>query len=587
MTRILRGTGVSPGIAVGRVLVLHPDARPVVAAPIEPERVEGELVRLRHARDAARGELQELRDRIRGALGEHFAAVFEVQLLILDDPALVGETERRIREQLVEAPWALQEATTVFLRRFDAVIERTFRERGGDLADVHRRLQRHLRGGVADVSALPHGPLVLVARALGPSEAVALVREGVVGLAIDGGGPTSHTAILAQALSIPAVVGLHDASRHVRSGEEVVLDGELGELHLSPDRAKLAQAQSARERWLAAESSMASTEALPVVTSDGVEIVLRANIELPEQVSLARRNGASGVGLYRSEFLFLAHGPRLPSEEEHYQAYRAMAEAFAPHPVVIRTLDLDGERYFRDVGAASEANPVLGLRAVRFCLQRPDIFLPQLRALLRAAAHGDVRILIPLVTTCDEIHAVRRLLRSEAESLRAAGVACRADPPVGAMVEVPAAAMIADQLASEADFLSIGTNDLIQYSLAVDRGNESVTHLYRPLHPGVLRMIDFTVRSAVASGKPISLCGEMAADPSLAPLLVGFGLRELSVEPRALPTVMESLRRLSAARSRELATHALTLPSAQDVARYISAAGDGGVPQGAAERESR
>jgi phosphotransferase system enzyme I (PtsI) len=281
---------------------------------------------------------------------------------------------------------------------------------------------------------------------------------------------------------------------------------------------------------------------LPTVTRDGVEILLRANIEFPDEASLAARYGARGVGLYRSEFLFVAKAPAFPDEEEHYRTYRDVAARVAPHPAIIRTLDLGGEKYFHDVLDASEANPVLGLRGLRLCLQRPEIFVPQLRALIRAAVDADIRILLPLVTTIGEVREVRRIIQREAEALRAAGIPCRPSVPLGVMIETPAAAMIADMLVREADFLSLGTNDLIQYALAVDRGNPAVASLYEPLHPAVLRMIRFVVRAGRALNVPVSLCGEMAASPEMVPTLLGLGLRELSCPPRMVPLVREAIR---------------------------------------------
>ncbi len=569
MAEILRGLGVSPGVAVGRVRLVCPDPRVALPARALAKTAEEEIHRLSLARQTARDELLDLADRVRAVLGEHYAAMFEAQLLVLDDPGLMSETERGIRQRGVVAEAALAEAVEEFTRRFESVDQDYFRERGGDLGDVHRRLQRLLRGERSIPRSVPGEPFVLVTHSLGPSEAVALVREGVVGLATDVGGPTSHTAILAHALGIPAVIGLHDVTRRVVPGVGVVLDGERGLVEVDPGPEALRNASVRREEWLARASAMALVSSEPAVTRDGQEVVLRANIEIPAQVDLAVRCGARGVGLYRSEFLFVTRFPRIPSEEEHYQAYREMAERVAPHPAVIRTLDLGGTAYVPASEALAESNPVLGLRAVRLCLRRPDIFVPQLRGLLRAAAHGEIRILVPLVTTREEIVEVRALLAREVRRLREEGHACRESMALGAMVETPAAAVIADQLARDCDFLSVGTNDLIQYALAVDRGNESVGHLYEPLHPAVLRMVEFVARSGRSRGIPVSLCGEMAADPRLVGLLLGLGLRELSVEPRVLASVAEAVRRVDAERAAILARRAMDCRSASEVARAL------------------
>ncbi len=568
-----QGLGVSSGVAIGRALVLAPDSGPLAPIPIPAERIDDEIARLEQARERARGELQELKRRMRRVLGEAYAGILEAQLLILDDPSLVSETVERIRTGRVTAAWALKDVVHSFIRRFDSVDDGYLKERGGDVEDVHRRLQRLLKGETPAKRVLPEGPLIVVAHTLGPSDAVVMAREGVAGLATDVGGRTSHTAILAQALSLPAVVGLHDLSLRVASGDLVVLDGDEGSVELLPAPDEVARARERKEAWAARESAMASARELPCVTRDGVEVALEANIEFPQEVQTAVRYGARGIGLYRSEFLFLTRAPEIPTEDEHYRTYREIAEKIAPHAAVIRTLDLGGEKYFHEVLDRSETNPVLGLRAVRFCLKRPDIFRPQLRGLLRAAVHGDVRIMIPLVTTAAEIRDVRRILAAEAEALQAAGTPCRLDVPVGIMVEVPAAAATADLLAREADFLSIGTNDLIQYSLAVDRGNESVAYLYQPLHPAVLRMLRFVVEAGAARPIPVSLCGEMAADPSLAPLLVGLGLRKLSVQPRAIAAVREAVRGVDAAQAAVLARAAMEQTTAADVERHLGSEG--------------
>ncbi len=557
MGRRFTGIGVSSGTAVGRAMVIAPDSSPVVPVPVPPDQVDEEVARFQSARERARRELRELKVRMLRVLGEAYAGILEAQLLILDDASLVGETVEKIRAERVSASWALKEVVHAFMRRFDSIDDGYLRERGGDLADVHRRLQRLLRGNEGSAAAVPEGPIVVVAHSLGPSDTMVLARQGIVGLATDMGGRTSHTAILAQALSLPAVVGLHDLSLNVRPGDLVAIDGEAGTVDLAPREDEVDRVRARGEAWKAREAAMFADRDLPAVTKDGVEITLRANVEFPQEVAAAVRYGARGIGLYRSEFLFLSHAPEFPSEEEHFRTYLELAEKVAPHPAVIRTLDLGGEKYFHEVLDRQETNPVLGLRAVRFCLTRPDIFRPQLRGLLRAATRADVRIMVPLVTTVAEVRQVKKILVEEAALLTAKGIDCRPDVPVGIMVEVPAAAATADLLAKEAAFFSLGTNDLIQYALAVDRGNESVAYLYQPLHPAVLRMLRFVVQAGRAGGLAVSICGEMAADLSLTEMLVGLGFRELSVQPRAIAAIRETIRRLDAGRAEGVAAAAL------------------------------
>jgi len=368
-----------------------------------------------------------------------------------------------------------------------------------------------------------------------------------VGLAADLGGPTSHTAILARALGLPSVVGLGKLAGETASGEPIVVDGDRGVVILEPSEREIAEAQDRRSSWLRLEAEWTESRDLPAMTKDGVLMTLRANVEFPEEVKTADRFGAHGIGLYRSEFLYIARAPRLPDEEDHRRTALGLASRVAPHPVVVRTLDLGGEKYFHEVLERAEPNPVLGLRGLRLCLAREEIFVPQLRGLLRAAAEADVRILLPLVTSVAEVRKVRDLLRREAAALSAAKIPCRPDVPLGVMIETPAAAMTADVLAREADFLSVGTNDLAQYALAVDRGNPSVASLYDPFHPAVLRMLRFVIRAGRARRVPVSLCGEIAGSPELVPALVGLGFRELSCPPRAIPRVRAAIRETIAA----------------------------------------
>jgi phosphotransferase system enzyme I (PtsI) len=568
---VLRGIGVSGGVAVGSAYLLHAEPLPVVPDPLPPERVEDEIRRFHEARAAAGRELESLKRQVHEALGERYAGILEAQRLVLEDPSLVAETTQRIRVGRVSARWALKEAVAEFIRRFDGVDDEYLRERGGELTDVQHRLQRLLRGERPHEQELPDHAIV-VAHSVGPSDAVLRAGRRIVGLATDVGGRTSHTAILAQALCIPAVLGLHDLSQRVRAGQSLLLDGDAGSVVLSPTAGQVAEAEARRAASCDLETRQLSDRDLPSVTRDAVEITIRANIEFPSEVERALRFRARGIGLYRSEFLFTSRTRALPTAEEHYGIYQEIAGQVAPEPAVVRTLDLGGEKYFLEVLRGRSGHPVLGLRGVRLSLARPEIFRPQLQGLLRAAAEREnLRLLLPLVSTVDEIRAVRRMLAEEAAGLAARGIPARPDIPLGIMIEVPAAAMAADLLAQEVDFLSIGTNDLIQYAIAVDRSNEDLTTLYQPFHPGVLRMLKFVVDSGRRHGIPVALCGEMAADPQAVPLLIGLGLRELSVQPRAIGPVRQVVRRTQARQAERLARQALERSSAADIERFLHA----------------
>lgn len=546
MGRTFRGIPVSPGIAIGRALLLDAGVDPASAPRREPGATEGaERDRLTSARRVAREEILRLRARVAEALGERQAAILDAQALVLDDPALVAGIDAELGAG-ASAEGALVAAIGSFVRKLEAIDDPYLRERAADLTDLERRLLRLLAGSAPH--AIGSGePSVLVARSIGPSDTVALAREGVVGLAADLGGPTSHTAILTRAFGLPAVVGLSRLAGDTPAGATMIVDGDSGTVLVDPDEGELAHARLRRAAWDEIESRWATERDLPAVSTDGAAVTLRANVEFPEEGSLARRLGARGIGLYRSEFLFLARAPRLPDEEDHFRVAMDLAAHAAPDPVVVRTLDLGGEKYFHEVLERTEPNPVLGLRGLRLCLTRPEIFVPQLRALLRAAARADVRILLPMVTSVDEVRQVRARIAHEADALRRDGITCREDAPLGVMIETPAAAMTADLLARETDFLSIGTNDLVQYALAVDRGNPSVATLYDPFHPAVLRMLRFVLLAGRARGIPVSLCGELAGSPEHVPALLGLGFRELSCPPRAVPRVREAIRAASAA----------------------------------------
>ncbi|HKB07511.1 MAG TPA: phosphoenolpyruvate--protein phosphotransferase, partial [Candidatus Polarisedimenticolia bacterium] len=420
--------------------------------------------------------------------------------------------------------------------------------------------------------------VIIVGAELSPSDAAGLNREHVIGLAIDGGGPTSHTAIIASALGIPAVAGLRDASALVRSGDLLVLDGGDGVVLHNPSEEETEAWRQRRARQARRELDLAILRDRPATTREGLRVRLMANVELPEELLAARRFGAEGIGLYRSEFLYLKEAPGLPGEEEHYRTYRELAEKTLPDEVVIRTLDLGGEKYFSTILERRESNPVLGLRGIRLCLKHEDLFRAQLRGILRAAAHGKVRMLLPMVSDVGELRRARAILQEVQRDLQARRVPCDPEVPLGVMVEVPAAALIADRLAREVDFFAIGTNDLIQYALAIDRGNESVSYLYQPLHPAILDLVRRIVDAAAHHGLRVSVCGEMAANPAAAVILVGLGISELSMNPAAIPSVKQVIRAMSLADARALVEEALRLDSAEAIGELARRAVEAWLP---------
>ncbi len=557
----LKGTSVSPGIAIGRALVIGRWDQAVPHYQIAPDQVREELRRFWLARRQCREEIRALREQTAKSVGGKYAAIFDAHLMILDDRKLGRDVMRRVQDQLMNAEWALASSIGKLVATMQQVEDPVLRERGMDIKDVYDRLLRVLGGQenrhVEDLELSED--TIVVAHALSPSDAIWLHQPRIVGFVTETGGPTSHTAILANALEIPAVLGVDNATGAIADAESVVVDGIHGNVILRPTPGVVEAYRREQQAWLQFEKTE-EVAAGPVSTADGVALRVLANIEFPEEMATVKRVGAHGIGLYRSEFLFLSVAPNLPSEEDHYQAYRKIAESASPDPVVIRTLDLGGEKYFHKVLEAGEANPVLGMRAVRFCLARPDIFRVQLRGLLRVAAEcGNVSILVPMVSGLEEWRQVVRFAAQVKDELRAEGLAMPDKVPLGAMIEIPSAALVADHLAREADFFSIGTNDLIQYTLAVDRGNRRVSYLYDPWHPAVLRLLEQTIRAGREAGIPVTLCGEMASDPLGALTLLGLGLTAFSCNPLTLPEVRAILRIASARDAREALDAALSL----------------------------
>jgi phosphoenolpyruvate-protein phosphotransferase (PTS system enzyme I) len=567
--QVLHGMGVSGGVAIGRAVCIETRGPEVFRLHIPEGQVESEVARLHEGAQHARGELKRLRARAEEDLGNDLAAIFDAHVLLLSDPKFLGRVEERIRTQHVNAEWAVHKTAEELDDRFAHMDDSYIRERSEDLTDVSRHLLRSLQGiHHHELSEIPDD-IVIVADDLTPSDAIRLGREHVIAFAIETGGRTSHTTIIARSLNIPAVAGLVGVMGLLCDEAPIIVDGETGTVILHPTAEVVSQYRERKWDLERRGRDLLATRELAAVTEDEVEIRLMANIDLPEEVEEVALYGADGVGLYRSEFLYIEKSPSMPTEEEHVQIYRRLAELSAPHPAIIRTYDLGGRKLAREMMATAEENPVLGLRGIRLTLARTEVFRSQIRALFRAALYGDLWIMLPLVSTVEEVRQFRRLAAEMMAEMEKEGVPFRRDVPLGVMIEVPAAAIIADVLAREADFFSIGTNDLIQYSLAVDRNNEHVASLYQPLHPAILRMLRFVIDSARAAGIEISLCGEMAADPRFALLLVGLGLRRLSMSPRQIPEVKTWIREARVSDLTDLASRCLEHSTAAEVQNHL------------------
>jgi len=571
------GIGVSPGVVAGRAVILIQRAQ-VLRYQIPASRIEHELERLEASRARSRDQLREIRARI-GRRRPEIASLFDAQLLMLDDPMLVPRAAEIVREQRVNAAWAVQQVFREFSAVFDEVADAYLRERTGDVADLVGRLRMNLRQGVStprDLLRELDESSVLIADELTPSLAAQVDWSRVRGFATDAGSRTYHTAILARSLEVPAVVGLHDASSRVQAGDMIVLDGSASQLIIDPTPEDIARAaRAAEDRRPAATAEVDRRR--PATTADGVRIRLDANVEFPDDLAAARYAGAEGIGLYRTEFQLASGAGDIENEDRQYAIYRGMLEGMAPGSVTVRTFDVDEDqlasKLMKDPFDAGwtpdeERGSRQGLRGLRLSLTRPEVFRVQLRALLRAARHGELRIMFPFVSSVEQLREARSMVAGAAADLLRRGETVPR-VPVGVMIEIPAAAYTADLLAREVDFFTIGTNDLIQYCLAVDRADERVSRLYEPLHPAILRMIVMVRRAARRRGIPVSLCGEMASDPALLTLLVGLGLTEFSMTPGAIPVAKQVLREVRSDELRAMARRILRLPTVDDIEREL------------------
>ena len=548
---IFRGTGVFPGVAIGKALLLETPGLSFTPRRISHLLTEAEISRLREALKETKEELLDIRERLLSKGLRKEASFVDVHLQILEDRMLMEEVEEAIREELVNAEWALEMTMKRLLGAFETMDEDYIRERGQDIRQVLQRVLRHLLGYPPPTLQEVGEGVVVVAHDLAPGDVAQLDVAEVKGFATDVGSTTSHTAIVAKSLGIPAVVALRELSSRIKGGETVIIDGQEGTVIVNPSAGTLREYELRRQHYRFLVRELLKYAPLPSETLDGYPLALRANIEFVHEASVAKQYGAEGIGLYRTEYLFLGRVD-LPSEEEHFHSYRQLVTEVSPHPATIRTFDLGGEKQARSIGIPKERNPALGLKGIRLALKEKEAFRTQLRAILRASHYGRVRILLPMICCLQELREAKDLIEKVKEDLSRDSIPFDPHVEVGVMIEVPSSALITDLLAQEADFLSIGTNDLIQYTLAIDRQNENVAYLYQPLHPAILRLMEVIVQRAHEAGKEVGVCGEVASDPFYSLVFLGMGMDELSMAPSAIPRIKRVLRKATQELGRSL-----------------------------------
>jgi phosphotransferase system enzyme I (PtsI) len=568
INKFIQGIGASPGIIVGKAYLVERSKVRLPQKKIHPDQVEEEVKRFLKAIQESRNQLMEIKEKILDLEVRRHSFILDVHLMILDDQMLIQDTVDTIRKKKVNAEWALDLTLEKLDTAFEAIEDEYLRERRSDLHYVSTRIFRTLLGKKHDDITKIKGKVIVVAHDLSPADTLQMNLKHVAGFITDIGGKVSHTAILARSLGIPAVVGLEVATSLINGGDLLIIDGETGEVVINATE-EISQAFVERKRRTKSlEREVLKYASLPAETRDGVRVRLQANIEMVEEVPSAKMHGAEGIGLYRTEILYL-NRKDLPTEEEHYQTYRRLVESVYPATATIRTLDIGGDKFLPDYSKSNEMNPAMGLRAIRFSLKETEIFKTQLRGILRASVHGKLRILFPMISGVEEIRQAKAILEEVKRGLVKAKIPFDRGIKTGAMIEIPSASDIADILAKEVDFFSIGTNDLIQYALAVDRINEHVSYLYEPLHPAVLRIIRWVVQSGHQAGIPVAICGEMAAEPAYAIILLGLGLDEFSMNPVSIPKVKKMLRMSMFEETRSLVEKLFQFSTASEIERHV------------------
>jgi len=566
--KFLRGIGASPGVVMGKAFLLDRSKVRLPEKRIEPDQVQKEVERFHKAIRQSREQLTEIKDRILDPEVRRHAFILEVHLMILDDQMLLQDTVDKIRTRKVNAEWALDLTLEKLDAAFHAIEDEYLKERRDDLHYVSSRIFRNLLGKKHDDITKIKGDVIVVAHDLSPADTLQMNLKHLAGFITDIGGKVSHTAILSRSLGIPAVVGLEVATSLINGGDLLIIDGESGEVVINPTE-EVSKAFVERKRRIRdMEREALKYASMAAETLDGVPIRLQANIEMVEEIPAIKTYGAEGVGLYRTEILYLNRND-LPDEEEHFQTYRRLAEGIRPATATIRTLDIGGDKFLSNYPKGNEINPAMGLRAIRFSIKESEIFKIQLRAILRASAYGKLRILFPMISGVQEIRQVKAILEKVKEEMTQSKIPFDEDIEIGTMIEVPSASITADILAREVDFFSIGTNDLIQYALAIDRINEHVSYLYEPLHPAILRIIQGVVKGAEEHGIPVAVCGEMAAEPAYVMVLMGLGLREFSMNPASIPMVKKMLRSTRFEDTRILAKEVFQYTTGSEIEAHV------------------
>lgn len=574
-----QGIPVSPGVAIGKAYVLRSeDFFAVPKSSIAAEDIPREIVRFEDILTKTRSELFAIRKKIAQELGYEHSDIFSAHLLILEDRTLIEDVLSKIKENCVTAEYAFSLVIQRYFHAFAQINDEYLKERVADIKDVSRRILQNLRGEKGDSLVHLKEEVIVIAHDLSPSETAMMDREHVIAFATEIGGPTSHTAIMARSMEIPAVVGLDRISREVSNGDMLIIDGNRGVAIINPDRETIDRYTREEKRFVELISELDKLKLLPAETLDGYQIQLMANIEFPDEIPSVIAHGSEGIGLYRTEYFYMNRAD-LPTEEEQFQAYKKVAEQLNPKPVVIRTLDLGGDKFLSSLELPREMNPFMGWRAIRFCLTRVDIFKTQLRAIMRASVYGKLKLMYPMISNYTELVRANQILAEVKVELAEQGIGFDDKVEVGAMIEIPSAALTSDILAREVSFFSIGTNDLIQYSLAVDRVNEKIAYLYEPTHPAILKLIHLIITNAKKAKIWVSVCGEMGGDPAMALLLLGFGINQLSMSSFALPKVKKTIRSVTFKHAQEIAMRALEFTTGEEIKKFAETKLKAAIPE--------